>query len=194
MLGGMTLLFLAMLYGSLVTSTHTSHQQSVELRRSNESLEKEVAERRRVEKALQASERRYRLLVETMSDGLGMQDANGRFTCVNPRFAEMLGYPAAGICGRAVTEFLDEKNRGIYRRESARRRQGAREACEIAWTRRDGSEIATIISPMPLVDEAGGYGGSFAVVTDITRRTQAEEKLRDSEQRWRQLFENMRDG
>ena len=59
----------------------------------------------------------YRVLVESMNDGFGIINDEGIFTYVNPRFAEMLEYTANQMIGKAVTDFLDEKNRKILREE-----------------------------------------------------------------------------
>ena len=58
------------------------------------------AEKEKANLEVQASEARYRQLVETMNDGLGVIDEDGRFTYANDRLAEMLGYPADEIIGQ----------------------------------------------------------------------------------------------
>ena len=153
----------------------------------------DITERKRAEKALRESEERYRLLVETMNDGLAVMDENMRLTFVNDRFCEMLGYVRPELIGRPGTDLHDEANQRILREQIAKRRRGEHDTYEIAFTRKDGQEVFTIISPRPIVDTEGHFKGSFAVVTDITEYKEAEEALRESEAKYRQLFATVSD-
>ncbi len=69
---------------------------------------RDITDRARAEKTLQESEERYRLLVETMNDGLGVQDENGLITYVNDAFCKMSGYAREEIVGHPVTDLYDE--------------------------------------------------------------------------------------
>lgn len=146
--------------------------------------------RQKAEKALRESEVRYRLLVETMNDGLGMQDENGVFSFVNQRFCEMLGYSKEELLKRPVRDFLDPANQEILEKQTKRRQRGDRQTYELTWMRKDGAPVITSISPVPLFDAADKYKGSFGVVADITARQQAEKALRESEEKYRAIFEN----
>ena len=126
---------------------------------------------------LQASETRHRMLLETMNDGFAMINWDNRITYVNHRFAEMLGYPEEEITGHFVTELMDEDNQQIFHSQIERRKTGESAPYELSWQNKDGAETATIVSPMPLIEDNGGYMGSYAVITDITERVQAERNL-----------------
>ena len=150
----------------------------------------DVSAQQKAEKALRESEVRYRLLVETMNDGVGMQDGNGRITFVNRRLCEMLGYSKEELLGRHADDFLDAANREILKEQRERRMNGERQAYKITWTRKDGTPITTCISPVPMFDARDKFQGSFAVVTDLTARLQGEKALRKSEETYRTIFEN----
>jgi PAS domain S-box-containing protein len=137
--------------------------------------------------ALRESEERYRLLVETMNEGLSVLDSNDRLTYANPKYIEMLGYSANEIIGHYAADFLDEANRTVFEEQLSRRREGEHEVYEIEWTKKDGSKIATLMSPQPIFDNFGNYQGSFAVITDFTERKRAEEGL----QRLRNLLSSI---
>ena len=126
---------------------------------------------------VQASEARYRQLVETMNDGLGMINEKGIFTYINDRFAEMLDYPANEIIGHPVTEFSNQENLQTIASQLEKRSTGARDPYELTWVRKDGEEIYTVISPVPLFEDGGRYKGAFAVITDITERVRAAQTL-----------------
>ena len=147
-------------------------ERTAGLSEANEALRAEIADRSRAEQGLRDSEERYRMLVETMNDGLGILDANGSFTYCNPRLCEMLGYSADEVCGRPIVQFLDEANQKVLQEQLTRRRKGEDEPYELVWRKKDGGEVHTIISPRPILSADGQYEGSFAVVTDITERKQ----------------------
>lgn len=150
----------------------------------------DITARQQAEKALRESEVRHRLLVETMNDGLGMQDDDGRITFVNQRLCEILGYSKEELIGRPIADCLDAANQKILKKQRQLRQQGGCLTYELDWIRKDGKTVSTSISPVPLFDAAGKYKGSFAVVADITARQQAEKALRESEEKYRAIFEN----
>ncbi len=154
---------------------------------------RDVTKRKEAEEALKESEGRYRRLVETMNDGLGVQDENGILTYVNNRVSEMFGYSRDEMIGRRVIDFLDHENQEILKEQIARRREGKPGSYEIVWTAKDGRKISTILSSQPILDDEGRFQGSFGVVTDITKRKLAEEALRESEEKYKTLVESSHD-
>ncbi len=153
----------------------------------------DVTQRLQAEEALRESEQKFRLLIETMNDGLGAIDSLKRISYVNPRICELFGYPEAELIGRPLTDLLDEANQKILYENLARRRQGDQTPYELVWTRRDGSQFPSIVSPKPLFDARGKFKGSFAIITDITTRREAEAAVQRREQYFRQLTENVFD-
>lgn len=134
----------------------------------------DITERRRAEDELRRSEEQFRTLIETMNDGLLMVGENMEITYVNKRLAELLGYSTESLPGRSVLEFLADENRKVVEEQWAKRKIGESRPYEIEWVREDGQKVFTIISPRPLVDAKGSFRGSFAVVTDISDRKEAE--------------------
>ena len=119
----------------------------------------------------------FRLMVETLSEGLGVKNPEGRVTYVNARLCEMLGYSREEMLGRLVTDFYDEKN---LARELVIAPQRLDEAAsyEIELTTRDGRQLPTLQSPKALHDRDGRFVGSFAVIADLTAQKRVEEELR----------------
>ena len=140
-------------------------------------------ERIQAEEALRASEERFRNLVEDMNEGLGVQDKNGLITFMNRRACEMLGYEIDELIGKPVTSMFDEENQQILIEQMALQPKGERKNYEIAWLRKDGRRIDTIIAPRSRFDENGEFVESVAVFTDITQRKKVEETLRQSQLR-----------
>ncbi|TFG97191.1 PAS domain-containing sensor histidine kinase [Candidatus Thorarchaeota archaeon] len=137
---------------------------------------------------------RYRALIDSMNDGLGIIDNEGVFTYVNTRFADILGYGPSNIVGKQIYDFLDEKNRKTLRDNIRRRTEGQSTQYELEWTKKSGEQVPTIISGTPLVGEDGNIQGSFAVVTDITEIKQSRIALEESAEMMRTIFEQSQIG
>ena len=140
------------------------------------------------------SEAKYRNLIDAMSEGLGVQDGKGLITFMNKRACEMLGYELEEMVGNPITFLFDEENRQVLREQMASRRKGKQESFEIAWLRKDGGKIDTIITPRPRFDESGELVESVAVFTDITQRKRMERAVRDAELKYRAIFEHAVEG
>jgi len=153
-------------------------------------ISKEITDRKRTEEALRKSEKRYRQLVETINEGLGVTDQDYKFTYVNERFCEMLGYFRDEIIGRPLIEFVHDDFKELVKGQMARKLRGEERRFELAWKTKDGDMIHTLASPRALHDESGRFTGSMGVLTDITDRIKAEEALRESEGKFRNLAEH----
>lgn len=150
----------------------------------------DITERRRAERDLAESERKYRTIVDTTSEGVWMVDADTKTTFVNRQMAAMLGYTPEEMMGRPMYDFMDETARALAKQRQIERRKGLVEQFDARLQRKDGSDIWTSISATPLKDEAGDFIGSFGMVSDISARKRAEQALRESETRIRALLDS----
>ncbi len=155
------------------------------------SLFEDITEAKQAEGALLESEERYRTLVETMSEGLGIRDENGVIIYVNERHCEILGYDRDEIIGRPVTDFLDEDNLRIMEEQMRMRKEGGSNSYEVAYIRKDGSRVQTITSAVPVYDTEGHYKGAYAVVLDIADLVTAESALEESQRALATLMSNL---
>ncbi|MGE4298469.1 MAG: PAS domain S-box protein [Desulfovibrionaceae bacterium] len=130
---------------------------------------------------LEESEERFRYLVESMSEGLGIIDTSGVLTYANHQLCRMLGRTREDILGRTWPAFLDEKNTALYQREIARRAKGVTDTYELVWTKPSGEKVFCLVSPTPLFDETGTFTGSFGVYTDLTKLKLLESQLLQSQ-------------
>jgi len=142
------------------------------------SVATDITERQRAERALQDSEERFRTLVESMPDGLVVQDPDQRISYVNRSFCSLLGYDGPAMVGRSITDFMNTDNQQILLEQMDRRRQGSREQYELTWIHQTGRAVTTLVSPAPIFDEGGTFQGSFGVIKDITEEKRGAELQR----------------
>lgn len=127
--------------------------------------------------ALQESEERYRLIVETANEGVWAMDREMRTTYVNRQMADFLGYSPEEMLGRQVEEFMFEEDLEEHAQEMSRRTRGESGRYERRFRHQNGCERWMAVSATPIIDAAGQFAGSFAMLMDVTERRQAEEKL-----------------
>jgi len=118
--------------------------------------------------ALERSEERFRRIVHSACEGIWEIDAMSCTSFVNPRMADMLGYPIEQLIGRPLSDFMDEEGKALMDRNIERRQHGIAACHEYKFQRRDGSALWTTMATNPIFDAAGGYMGALALVTDIT--------------------------
>jgi PAS domain S-box-containing protein len=127
----------------------------------------DITERIWHERAVRASEERYRNIIETTTEGVWMIDGDHRTTYVNGRMAEMLGCTVDEMIGRPVAAFIEGSGGEL----------GAGGSREVRYRRKDGGEMWGLLSGSPLTDGSGGYRGALAMVADITERKRSEESV-----------------
>ncbi len=154
----------------------------------------------KAQEALRESEERYRRIVETAAEGISVVNAESTLTFVNRRFAEMLGYRPEEMIGTSLFAIVPEAGKAAAALRVERSRQGIAEEHEVAYLRKDGSELWTLLKTNPVRNADGAWAGTLGMTTDWTRHRQDEEALRastaqlgESEARFRQLAEASRD-
>jgi PAS domain S-box-containing protein len=147
----------------------------------------DVTEREHIERELQETEKRFKLLVDTMNEGTAITDFQGVIRYVNKKTCDMLGYAENELLGRSAFDFLDTINGEIVKEELARRSRGQSGRYEVSWTKKDGSHCQTIMSAVPLFGEKNTCESSFVVITDITDRKKVEVELKNHREHLEEL-------
>ncbi|MEZ5084403.1 MAG: PAS domain S-box protein, partial [Bacteroidales bacterium] len=156
-------------------------KRTYELRQTNQNLQDEIKERKKVEEALKKSEARFRQLIETMNEGFSVQDKTGKINYVNPKLCQMFGMKQDEIIGKYPTDFIDDSSPVYLERFNKYRDEGIRtgviNSYEMNWKHKDGSVFIAMVSPKPIFNSEGEHQGSVAVLTDITELKKAEKEL-----------------
>ena len=140
---------------------------------------RDITDRKRFEKALSASEEKYRQIVDTMMEGIWVVDTDIRILLVNHQLAEMLDYTVDEMIGRHAFDFILEKTESDLKQIKERRSSGVSEQYDAKLRRKDGSFLWVLISAAPIHNEDGEYSGSLAMIADITERKRDEEQLKE---------------
>jgi PAS domain S-box-containing protein len=138
----------------------------------------DITERKRAATELLESQERYRRLIETANEGIIFGDESGRILYANRKMAEMLGYPPGELHGRPGTDFMPAGEREKVLKERARLEAGTPIDNEFCFRRKDGTLLWTIGSAAKITNPAGESVVNLAMHTDITKRRQAEQELR----------------
>jgi len=148
----------------------------------------DITEMKRMEKEMEKSEERYRMLVELSQEGICMDNEKGEIVFANDAFASSLGYKKEELRGKRVSELVYHEDVEKLEREEKKRREGRKGKYEIRFVARDGEIKTFIVSSTPLYKE-GKFIGSLSVNLDITERKKAEERIIESEALYRAITE-----
>ncbi len=139
--------------------------------------------RKRAEEALRESEDRFRRLSEAALEGIAISEA-GKILDANEQLAEMLGYPVDELIGMDAMEFVAPESRDLVMRNIASQYDATYEHLA---QRSDGSTFPAEVHGVSMRYE--GRTARVTAIRDITERIRAEEALRESEERFRTVFD-----
>lgn len=137
----------------------------------------DLTKQKNAEKALKQSEKKYRYLVETMNDGVGIADPRGVVTYVNDRFPAMVGFSREEVVGSNIRNFMAPDSRLLFEKQFGHRKKGLRGIYETVFVSKDGSPVPAIVSSTPLHAEDGSFLGGLAVITNISELKTTRERL-----------------
>ncbi len=157
-----------------------------ELRQNYEALIKQ-------EQALRDSEEKYRLLTEVTRDVIYMVDTQGVITHISPQISRY-GYTPDEAISRHFTEFIaaedqakvvEDFKKALSTRESTVTQLRIHDKTgNIFWMEDNGA---------PVLDSSGSVIAVSGILRDVTGRKEAEEALRESEKKYRNIIENIQD-
>jgi PAS domain S-box-containing protein len=152
---------------------------------------RDITDRKQAEERLKESEAQFRTLFEAIPDSILVHDDEGTILHVNEIGARQLEWSAKDLAGRNLREIVTPENRALIA-------DHIRETLKTGWCRfettyvsRSGWKIVVEVNDRPI--KFGKKKAILRVARDITERKQAEKKIRESEEKYRDLVENIND-
>ncbi len=151
----------------------------------------DITERKKAEEQI----RFLSSVVEQSADGMAIADMEGNLLFVNIAWVKMHGYKKAGeLLGRNLSVFHNEEQfkddvEPFHRKVMER----GHSTGEIGHIRKDGTVFPTLTTTTIVRDKNDNIIAIASVATDITERKQAEEELRESEEKVRTLYDSSSD-
>jgi PAS domain S-box-containing protein len=156
---------------------------------------RDVSERMRTEQALRESEDKIRAIVETSKDWIWELNLQGIHTFSNPAVEAILGYRPEDLIGNLSLELLHEDDRVLVETKLPEwiEKKCGWQNIQLRWKHKEGGWRYLESNAEPILDADGSLLGFRGVDRDVTDRKQADEALRESEEKYRLLAENAMD-
>jgi diguanylate cyclase (GGDEF)-like protein/PAS domain S-box-containing protein len=140
----------------------------------------DVTQRKQLEQALKASERRFRSFVENLNDVIYTVDPSGRLSYVSPLWMQRFGLDADSALGRCFDFFLHAEDAASWRSmlDAVISTGVKHDGCEFRLQHADGTWSWNATSAAPVCDEDGQVLYVLGVIHDITQRKRNEQRIR----------------
>jgi PAS domain S-box-containing protein len=147
-----------------------------------------------VDEALKKSQDKYKTLVENLNDAIFTVDSSGLIIYVSPVIEQMLGYRPEEVIGERFSEFIHPEDRPGLNDSFRRTMQGKFEPYEFRARDKSNQYRHVRTSSRIEIDEKGHALGLTGILSDITEQKKNDEKLRQSEERYRTVVSSASNG
>ncbi len=155
----------------------------------------DITERKEAEEALQESEGRYRTLVDNIDLGITLVDVYHNIIMINAAQSARFNKPSREMIGKKCFREFEKRDAVCPHCPGVRTLATHKPAeVETEGVRDDGSRFQVRIKTFPILDQDGTAIGFIETAVDISKRKQAEDALRESEQKYRSILETMEEG
>lgn len=158
-------------------------------------ISEQMAERKRIEAALTESERKLKNIIEHSNEMFYIHDLKHKMVFMSPQSEQALGYTPAEMMTEWTNILTDNpiNNKGIVLTETAMQTGQRSKPYLLEVFSKDGKRVWLEIDESPLKNDRGEVIGMVGAARDVTERKQAEEEIRASEARFRDISHSMAD-
>ena len=157
------------------------HKREI-FRLQSEALEESLEKLLERYEYLSVSEKKHRILIETIKDIVYTVDAEGRFTYISPMIEAIAGYSDSELYGKQFVEIVNPQYEEIVMQRFVEGlKTGGTSTYQIEILAKDGTSIPVELNVASLTDISGEPIGRIGVARDITRRRQEEVKSKEIE-------------
>jgi PAS domain S-box-containing protein len=152
----------------------------------------DITKRKKAEGELKESEQKFRTLVENVVDWVWTVDTNGAYIYSSPQVKKIMGYEISEILGKTPFDFMTPKEAKrvgeIFSKIVAK--QERIENLEDTMINKNGKQIIFETNATPLFDDKNNFIGYMGTCRDITEKEKANQTIKESEQKFRGIFES----
>jgi len=148
-------------------------------------------QQKKMEDAHQVSEKHIRLIIDNLPVLISYVDKNLRYRFNNNAYSEWFGITRESLHGKHVKEVLGDKGYEKVRAPIEAALSGQKISYEMSIPYKNGKKRFVHAQYVPDIGEQGQVEGFFVLVEDIAKRKVAEDRLKESEKKFRQLAENI---
>lgn len=153
----------------------------------------DITDRKMTEHALQKSEENYRSLIENQGEGVAIVDLNETFIFANRAAGKMFGVPDGTLVNQSLPDFVEPGQFAKIKEQSARRIHLEKITYDFEIKTFLGEKRDLLVTTTPQTNSQGKITGTFGIFRDVTAYNLATKALKESEERFRSLFEGSPD-
>lgn len=154
-------------------------------------LKREIEEHKQTQQKLREAENFMRNIIQSSIDMIVAVDKDENITEFNPAAEQLFGYSQKDILGKPLSKlYASEKD---YKKVLEGIRKESFFSGEVQNVTKSGNKFTSLLSASVIRDDDGNIVGSMGVSRDVTELKKAEREIRESEERYRDLFENASD-
>jgi len=139
----------------------------------------DITEHKQMEKLIEESEEKFRLLFEDAPLSYQSMDIDGNIKTVNKAWLELLGYSEDEVVGRSFADFLSQDDKELFpERFYEFKAKGKLHGAQYGMVRKDGTHIIITCEGRVTYNKNGDFKQTHCILNDITERKKAEDEIR----------------
>lgn len=159
-------------------------------RRYIQAITIDITDRKKIEVLLHEQERKYKNLFDNAPDGITLLDSKGYVLDCNKKEQMLLGLSQEETTGKHITSFLSDESRPLFQKLFPVLKKTGMVEVESEIINGEGDAVPVWRCVNAVYDDSGAFEGAIVHTRNITDRRKAEKDLRESEEKYRKLFEH----